>query len=112
MAYDLRVLEAARAVADEITTLLRKRGREGLIHRSQLSKSAQSVSANIREALGRDTGPDRNQFYRYARGSAEETDEHIRANHAGARIPTPVYWRLHNRLMVIIKMLNSLMSPE
>ena len=111
MSEEFRVLDAARKVADEINGLLRKR-RPRLIHRVQLSKSSQSVPGNIREGLGRDPGPDRNAFYRYARGSAEETDEHVRANHADKRIPKLVFWRLHNRLIVIIKMLDSLMEPS
>lgn len=106
---EFRVLDAARLVADEVQTLLRKR-RPGLIHRVQLSKSSQSVPGNIREGLGRDVGPDRDAFYRYARASAKETDEHIRANRADDRITTRVYWRLHNRLTTIVKMLNRLLS--
>src|SRR3954469_13096744 len=105
MATQFRVLEAARSVADEVNLLLRDRHRT-LIHRPQLRDSVQSVAANIKEGTGRAAGPDRNQFYRVARGSAEEGDEHLRANHADGRIPDDVYWRLHHRLMVVIKMLN------
>ena len=89
-----RLLEAARAVADEVNGLLRDR-RLSLIHRSQLRDAAQSIAANIREGMGRDVGPDRNKSYRVSRGSAEETDEHLRANFADDRIPAAPYWRLH-----------------
>ena len=105
MDNSFRLLEAARAVADEVNVLLRPKNR--LIHRAQLRDSAQSVPANIREGMGRDRGPHRNQAYRDARGSAEETDEHLRANYADRRLPRPVFFRLHNRLMVIIKMIDA-----
>jgi four helix bundle protein len=102
-----RVLAAARAVVDEVNGLLRG-SQHSLIHRSQLRDSVQSIPANIREGIGRQAGPDRKKSYRVARGSAEEADEHLRANYAEGRIPPSIYWRLHNRLIVIVKMLNAL----
>ena len=108
MPNSFRALEASRAVVDEINDLLDDPDLS-LIYRSQLRESAQSIPANIREAIGRDVGRDRNQFFRVARGSAEETDEHLRANFAAGRIPEKTYWRLHNRLMVLVKMLDALM---
>ena len=80
-----RVLEAARAVADEINALLASR-RISLLHRGQLRDAAQSVPANIREGMGRKPGPDRNQAYRFARGSAEK-----RTNISGPTLQTVVY---------------------
>ena len=108
MPNTFRALEASRAVVDEINRLLDD-PHVSLIHRSQLRESAQSIAANIREGVGRDAGRERNTFYRVARGSAEETDEHLRANVANGRIPENAYWRLHNRLMLVVKMLDSLM---
>jgi len=105
-----RVLEVARAVADEINELLGSR-KLRLLHRGQLRKAAQSIPANIREGMGRDPGPDRNQSYRYARGSAEEADEHLRANVEDGRVPPEAYRRLHNRLALIVKMLNRNIRP-
>ena len=81
-----------------------------MIHRAQLSRSSQSIPSNIKEGWRREKGPDRNTFYRYASSSAEETDEHLRGNHAQGRITTKVFWRLHHRLMLVIKMLDALMS--
>jgi four helix bundle protein len=107
MAIPLRVFQAARAVADEIESLLLSR-RPSLLHRAQLRDAAQSISANIREGTGRGPGPDRNRFYRFARSSADETDEHLRANLVAGRLPTAVYWRLHHRLVLIGKMLDSM----
>lgn len=101
-----RALEVARAVADEVNTLLGNR-KLRLIHRAQLRRSAQSIPVNIREGMGRRPGPDRSQAYRYARGSAEETDEHLRSNFADGRVPTVSYRRLHNRLSLVVKMLDA-----
>ena len=102
-----RVLEAARAVADEINALLASR-RISLLHRGQLRDAAQSVPANIREGMGRKPGPDGNQAYRFARGSAEEVDEHLRANFADGRIPAAAYWRIHNRIALVVKILTAI----
>lgn len=111
MPNTFRALDASRAVVDEINRLLDDPHRS-LLHRNQLRESAQSISANIREGLGREVGRDRNTFYRVARGSAEETDEHLRANVASGRMPENTYWRLHNRLMMLVKMLDSLMRAS
>lgn len=40
---------------------------------SQIRRASVSISANIAEAFGRTTTPDKNKFYDYARGSAFET---------------------------------------
>src|SRR3954469_5708497 len=104
---DLRVLDAARAVVDDVNQLIStSRGRT--LYEVQLRNAAASIAANIREGYGRRAGGERNQFLRYARGSVEETDEHLRANYAATRIPTTTYWRLHNRLVVIARMLTKL----
>jgi four helix bundle protein len=103
-----RLIEAARLVADETNRILDRR-RHHFLHEIQLRKTAQSICANIREAYGRKAGPDRHRFLRTARGSAEETDEHWRANYASRRLEAPCYWRLHHRLMTIIKLLDALL---
>jgi four helix bundle protein len=100
-------LQVARAICDEVNSLLRE---QTLIHRAQLRDSAQSIPANIREGLGRDPGPDRNKSYRAARGSAEETDEHLRADFADGRLDPGPFRRLHNRSLLIIKLLDSCMT--
>lgn len=109
MANPLRVLDAARSVVDDINQLIdRSRGR--LLYDTQLRDSAGSITANIREAYGRREGAERNQFFRFARGSAEEADEHLRGNYRSCRIAPTQYWQLHNRLVVIMKMLTNLMA--
>jgi four helix bundle protein len=111
MTGNLRVLDAAQAVVDEINELLdRRKGK--FLYVDQIRESAGSITASIREAYGRRKGPERNQFPRYARGSAQETDERIRANYRANRLPAKQYWRLHHRLAAIVKMLNSLMAID
>ena len=104
-----RVLEAARAVADEINKLLGDRNLR-LIHRAQLRDSAQSIAANIREGMGRKPGPHRQQAYRDARGSAEATDEHLRANFADRRVPPDAYRRIHNRIALVVEILTRIIG--
>ena len=108
MTTPFRVLEVARAVVDEINTLV-ARSRPRLLYSDQITDSAGSITANIREAMGRRLGPERNQFFRFALGSVEETDERVRGNAKQKRIPQRTYWRLHNRLVLIRRMLNALM---
>lgn len=109
MSEEFRVLAVAREVVDEINSLM-DNARRPFVNERQLRESAGSIAANIREAYGRDAGKDRNQFLRFARGSAEETDERLRTNAAAKRLETKPYWRLHNRLSLIRKMLNKLMG--
>ena len=109
MSEPLKALEAARLVVDEINAVL-DRSRRPLLYDIQLRKSADSITSNIRESLGRREGRERNQFLRYAKGSAEETDEHLRGNFVAGRLSEPQYWRLHNRLVVIIRMLDRMMQ--
>ncbi len=83
-----------------------------LLRKNQLRESAGSIAANIREAYGQRRGKGRARFFIHARGSAEETDEHLRANFNARRIGDPVFWRLHNRLAVIVRMLSRLIDQE
>ena len=106
-----RVLDAARLVDDEVVALLSNR-KYRMLSRVQLAKASESIGSNIREAEGRREGPEREQFWRYARGSAEETDEHMRRNFIARRIPAVVCWRLHHRLRTIINMLDELMEQD
>ena len=108
MSSVLRVLDAARAVEGEIDEIIDRLG-STLIVPDQLRRAVGAIGANIREGYGRREGAERNQFLRYARGSAEETDEHLRRNFKRKRIDEATYWRLHNRLATIVRMLTALM---
>jgi four helix bundle protein len=106
---DLAVLDAADLVADEVNRLIDENPRR-LIHVLQLRDSAQSIGANISEGFGRGTTGERNRALRTARGEAEETIRHLRANLELKRIRATVFWRLSNRLITIVKMLTSLLN--
>ena len=94
-------------VVDDVNQLLKGRR---LPNAGQLRDAAESITANIQEGFGRDAGPDRNQFLRFARASAEETNERLRARFAARDIPAQVYWPLHHRLVAVGRMLTNLMS--
>jgi four helix bundle protein len=94
-------------VVDDINLLLNDRR---LPNAAQLRDPAESITANIQEGFGRDAGPDRNQFLRFARASAEETNERLRARFGAKDITPNVYWPLHHRLVAVSRMLTNLMS--
>ena len=102
----LRALHAAQMVVDDVNHILRR----PIPNARQIREAAESITANIQEGFGRDAGPDRNQFLRYARASAEEANERLRARFAAEDIPGERYWPLHNRLITIVRMLTKLMS--
>ena len=77
---------------------------------TQLREAADSITSNIREAFGREMGPDRNRFLVYSRSSAEETDERLRNVEEAHMVSKAFYWRQHHRLVVINRMLTSLMK--
>ena len=106
MKSELRVLDAARMVADDVNRLIKSRRLE---NGEQLRTAAESISANIQEGFGRGPGRDRNRFIRFARGSAEETSERLRARFFAEELPASIYWPLHHRLVAIIRMLTNLM---
>ncbi len=71
---DMPVWQLAMEVGEhvfKITDELPKKEDYGLT--SQIRRSSVSISANIAEAFGRSTAPDKNKFYDYSRGSAFET---------------------------------------
>ena len=105
---NLAVLDAADQFAAAVTRLSDRTRR--LLHRQQLLKAAESVSANIGEGFGRATLPDRSSRLVIARGEAEETIKHLRVNLRCERITAADYWPLHNRAVTIVKMLNSLLA--
>jgi four helix bundle protein len=104
---DLNVLDAAELTADGINRLIDRSPRR-ILHARQMRASAQSIGANISEGFGRGKGRDRDPL-EIARGEAEETIRHLSANLRVNRITARDYGPLHNRLVTIVKMLNSLL---
>ena len=105
---NLAVADAAEQLAADVARLIDSTPQ--LLHKRQLLKSTQSVSANIAEGFGRLTAPERKNRLSIARGETEEAIRHLRANAAANRITPRKYWPLHNRAVTIVKMLNSLLN--
>ena len=103
-----RLLDVARLVVDEIHRLL-DLNRPRLLNEDQLRECSSSITANIREAYGRRHGAERNQFLRYAKASADESDERLRTSFVSGRLPAKTYWQLRDRLRVIRRMIDRLM---
>src|SRR5579871_2803722 len=107
----LHVLDAATAFAVAVGDLI-EHTRPPLIDVAQLRSAVNSIGANIAEGYGRGPGPDRVRFFRIARGSAEEAIQHLRLNHRSGRIERATFFRLMNRGMVVVKMLDALIARE
>jgi four helix bundle protein len=75
-----------------------------------MRRSVQSVGANISEAFGRRKGRDRARSLEIARAESEKTIRHMRANLRSERIVARDYWPIHNLLVAIVKMINSLLN--
>ena len=104
---NLVLLDAAEQAADQVNALIDQSPRGRLLHVSQLRASVQSIAANISEGLGRRPGRDRERSFEIARGETEETIAHLSANFRTDRIDKKKYWPIHNRLVVIVKMVDS-----
>lgn len=104
---DLNVLDATERAADKVNELIDGPSGWRLLHARQMRDSVQSIAANIAEGFGRGTAGDRARLLRIARGEAEETIQHLRANFRARRVAPRDYWSIRNLLIVIVKMLNS-----
>jgi len=109
MGSDFRLMDVARSVVEDVNRLMAT-SRHPLRNDEQLRLAVQSVASNIREGYGRRTRAERNVFLGYARASADETDEHLTTHYRMGRIRAPVYWQLHNRLIVISRMITRLLD--
>ena len=100
------MLDAAEGAADQINALVDRSARR-LLHVAQMRDSVQSIAANIGEGFGRGTGRDRARPLQIAKGEAEETIRHLSANFRANRISARDYWPIHNRLVVVVKMIDA-----
>ena len=107
---DLDVLDAAELAAERLNILIDRIGHRRLLHVGQMRAAAQSVSANISEGFGRTTRAERDNKLRVARGEAEETICHMRANQRVKRISSRDYWPVYNVLRAVVKMLDALLN--
>ena len=104
--HALRVWHAARDAADLVIAIVADLPRSpatGL--RAQLVRSARSVSNNIAEGAGRGSTGEKLHFFRLARGSVEETQDHIRELVNSKHIDKRTFFKLWNRYAVIDRML-------
>ena len=106
---NLDVLDAAEQFSADINRLIDNSPRR-LIHVAQLRDSAEGIGANISEGFGRGTIKGRNNSLRTARGEAEESVRHLKANYDTKRVERKDFWRLRNRAVTISKMIASLMK--
>ena len=75
----------------------------------QLRRAAGSVFANLVEGHGRGPGADRVRLYRIAKGSCEESLAWLRQARDAGVLEERAYFRLYNRGIVIVRMINQLM---
>jgi four helix bundle protein len=104
----LAVQDAADRAVDVVNGLI-DRSPNQLIYVAQMRKSVGAVSAQIAEGFGRGRGPERNYKLRMARGEAEETIKHLRANWSSGRLEKRSFWLIRDLLVTIIKMIDSLL---
>jgi len=75
----------------------------------QLRRAAGSVFANLIEGYGRGQGADRVRLYRIAKASCEEVLGWLRQARDAGVLEERAYFRLYNRAIVIVRMINQLM---
>lgn len=88
--YELDVYRLAEDLSDKIWTIYDSwpaKAQRTIGY--QIIRSSDSIAANIAEGYGRYTPADRKLFYRYARGSFEETKAWLRKAIRRKLIPLP-----------------------
>lgn len=105
---DLRVLQGAEKVADELWGCILKWSPFARdVIGKQLAKAADSVGANIAESYGRFHYGEKLQFLYYARGSLFETKYWLNRCQARGLLPTPQIQSFAKQLTDIARQLNS-----
>jgi four helix bundle protein len=103
-------LEEAADLAVDVVNRLIDQSPTRLIYVAQMRKSVGSVSALVAEGFGRGIGPERDYKLRMAKGEAEETIKHLRANWRSGRLDKRKFWSIRDLLVTITKMIDSLLS--
>jgi four helix bundle protein len=104
----LAVEDAADLAVDRVNRLIDESPKR-LIYVAQMRKSVGAVSAQIAEGFARGEGPERNHKLRMAKGEAEETIKHLRANWQSGRIENRKFWPIRDLLVTITKMIAALL---
>jgi len=103
----LRVIDAAEEFVSLVTADFAKV--RNWPFTDQLPRAAGSVFANLVEGYGRGSGADRVRLYRIAKGSCEEALAWLRQARDAGALEERAYFRLYNRGIVIVRMINQLM---
>ncbi len=77
---------------------------------SQIRRSSLSMSDNIAEGFGRQSPADKNKFYIYSRGSANETKNQLIYGNKVGYFKIEIVTELMNGLDQVIESLNKLMK--
>ena len=77
---------------------------------SQMRRSANSISANIAEAFGREHLKEKQNFYRYSRGSANELQSHLLYGKKVKYFSTAIVEKYDNEIEEIIISLNKIIK--
>tara|TARA_R110002124_G_scaffold280092_1_gene453178 strand:- start:17120 stop:17452 length:333 start_codon:yes stop_codon:yes gene_type:complete len=78
--------------------------------KSQIRRSSNSVSANVAEGFGRKTKKDKSYFYTIARGSAFETQSHLKYGNGVGYFTEEDTNRLFTEYKELIHQLNKIMK--
>jgi four helix bundle protein len=103
----LRVIDAAEEFVSIVNNELA--AAKNWPYTDQLRRAAGSVFANLVEGYGRGQGADRVWLYRIAKASCEEVLGWLRQARDAGVLDDRAYFRLYNRGIVIVRMINQLM---
>ncbi len=108
---EMNVWQKANELAIEIFQLTVPLPRsEDYALKSQIRRSSNSVSANVAEGFGRKTKKDKSYFYTIARGSAFETQSHLKYGNGVGYFTEEDTNRLFTEYKELIHQLNKIMK--
>jgi four helix bundle protein len=109
--HGLRVWDSARELTKVVITIAQRNKRSdpaGIL--PQLCRAANSVAANIAEAMGAATPGERLRFLRIAHRSGWETRHHVRASFDAGLVEQAQYRWLANRAAINVRMISGLIA--
>jgi len=108
---DLPVWKESLEISSEIFNLTEKLPQvEDFGLTSQMRRSENSISANIAEAFGREHLKEKQNFYRYSRGSAFELQSHLLYGNKVRYFPKEIIEYFDNEIENIIISLNKIIK--
>jgi four helix bundle protein len=106
--HKLALQDAADRAVDLVNRLIDESPTR-LIYVAQMRRSVGAVSAQVAAGFGRGSGPERKHNLRMAKGEAEETIKHLRANWQSGRLENRKFWSIRDLLITITKMITALL---